>query len=540
MQYKIISTLILAFFVLPFAGNAQKDLPAEQVEVLKRFEATLLDTKKQSTAGSLPKEDRSKNKLSYSLPTKNLEIQQPAPKIRPLGMKKDKLPEAYKGYVKAGYGIPASPYAEFGYHIGNDPLRVNIHAKHHSANFKNLEHQKYAKTFAEVDAKYSTESNIGFSAGISLDKHKVHFYGYDHEDTTNVYSEDQIKQIFTDVSIKLGIANEERIAGDIDYRVTAEACFFKDNYASKEQDIDIGLGGTKWIGGKHPIKLDVHTDFTRFEDTLPVQNLNNIHFIPSFTYHGDAFSMKVGANIVSYKDEFTFFPDLELSVNVIGSSLTAFAGWTGNHQKNTFKSLATYNPFITSYPRLRNTTYTKYYGGIRGSFRGAEYSAQLGYKNAKDLALFLNDTIDTKRFDILYDTVNIFYIEGSAKFSLFKGFDFIGTLSQSVYSPENEEKAWHLPALESNIAAIYRMPEQKIKVKGELYIANGAPYKKIDDRTVDNLGALLDLSFGAEYGVTDRIGIFLDINNLLNNKRQRWNGYKVYGLNVLGGVFAKF
>jgi len=27
---------------------------------------------------------------------------------------------------------------------------------------------------------------------------------------------------------------------------------------------------------------------------------------------------------------------------------------------------------------------------------------------------------------------------------------------------------------------------------------------------------------------------------MLNNKRQRWNGYKVYGLNVLGGVFAKF
>ncbi len=538
MQYKIFVPLILAFFALPFAGKSQKDLPAEQVEVLKQFEATLLDTKKQTTAGTLPKEDRSTNKLTYTLPTKNLEIQQPAPKIRPLGMKKDKLPEPYKGYVKAGYGIPASPYAEFGYHLAGEPFRMNIHAKHHAANFKNLENQKFAKSFAEIDTKYSTESNIGFSTALSYDRHKVHFYGYDHADTT--FAEDVVKQVFSNFGVKLGIANEDRLSGDIDYRVTGDVYFFNDNYASKEQGFDLGLGGTKWIGGKHPIKLDVHTDFTKFKDTV-TQNLNNIYFMPSFTYHGDAFALKVGANIVSYKDEFTVFPDLELSVNVIGSSLTAFAGWTGNLQKNTFKSMTTYNPFLTSNPTLRNTSYTKYFGGIRGSFRGAEYSAQLGYKNAKDLALYLNDTItDNKRFAVLYDTVNIFYIEGSTKFSLFKGFDIIGTLSQSVYSPKNEKKAWHLPALESNITGIYRLPEQKIKVKGELYIANGAPYKKLDDRSIDNLGALLDLSFGAEYGITDRIGIFLDINNMLNNKRQRWNGYKVYGLNVLGGIMAKF
>lgn len=538
MQYKISSLFILAFFVLPFAGNAQEDLPAEQVEVLKRFEATLLDTKKQTTGGTLPQEDRSTHQLTYTLPTKNLDIQHPAPKLRPLGMKRDKLPESFKGYVKAGYGIPASPYGEFGYYIGGEPFRVNIHAKHHSANFKNLENQKFAQTFGEIDAKYSSESNIGFATALSFSKDKVHFYGYDHEDTT--FAEDVVKQTFTNVGIKLGIGNEERIAGDIDYRVTGDVYFFKDNYASKEQGFDLGLGGTKWIGGKHPIKLDVHTDFTVFKDTL-TQNLNNIYFIPSFTYHGESFSVKAGANIVSFKDEFSVFPDLELSVNVIGSSLTAFAGWTGNLQKNTFKSLSDYNPFITSHPELRNTSYTQYYGGIRGSFRGAEYSAQLGYKDAKDLALFLNDTIyDTKRFGIVYDTVNIFYIEGSTKFTVFQGLDLIGTLSQSVYKPKNEEKAWHLPALEANVSAIYRMPDQRIKVRGELYVANGAPYKKLDDRTIDNLSPLLDLSFGAEYGVTERIGIFLDINNLLNNKRERWNGYKVYGLNVLGGISAKF
>lgn len=536
MQYKILSVFILGFFLLPFAAKAQPDLPAEQVEVLKRFEATLLDTKKQTTSGTLPKEDRSAKTLTYSLPTKDLVIQQPDPKIRPLGMKKDKLPPVFKGYAKAGYGIPASPYAEFGYDTNGKPLRINIHGKHHGANFKNTENQKFAKSFGAIDAKYSSSSNIGLGANLAYDRHLVHFYGYDHKDTTFV--PDQVKQVFSDLTLKLGIANEERLSGDIDYRVNSTINLFKDNYASKEQGFILGLGGTKWIGGKHPIKLDVISDFTTFNDTAK-QKLNNIYFKPSFTFHGESFSIKAGANIASNNDEFSFLPDLELSVNVIGSSLTAFAGWSGDLQKNSFRTMARYNPFVSSNVELRNTNYTKYYGGIRGSYRGAAYSAQLGYKKADDLALYLNDTMDTKRFNVLYDTVNIFYIEGSAKFGVFEGLDIIGTLSQSVYSPKNEKKAWHLPALESNISAIYRLPEQKIKVKGELYIANGAPYKT-SERTIDNLKPLLDLSFGAEYFVTDQIGIFLDINNMLNNKRQRWNGYQVYGLNVLGGVFAKF
>lgn len=536
MQYKF--SFILALLVFPFFAQAQgPDLPAEQVEVLKRFEATLLDTKKQSTAGTLPKEDRSTVELTYSLPTKNLEILHPDPKIRPIGMRKDKLPPVYKGYVKAGYGIPASPYAEAGYYFGGEPLRINVHAKHHGANYKNVANKKFARSLAEIEGKYSSESNIGLTAGLGFDRHLLHFYGYDHEKET--FNAATVKQIFSDFTIKLGLGNEERLSGDIDYRVTGDLSFFKDNYASKEQNYVLGLGGTKWIGGKHPIKLDVISDFTSFTDTA-VQKLNNIYFKPSFTYHGEKFSLKAGGNIVSHKDEFTVFPDIELSLNIIGSSLTAFAGWDGDLQKNTLRTLSKYNPFIISNVPLRNTKYTKYYGGIRGSFRGAEYSAQLGYKNTKDLALFLNDTVDTKRFNILYDTVNIFYIEGSTKFSLFKGFELVGTLSQSVFSPKNEKKAWHLPNLESNISAIYRMPDQKLKVRGELYIANGAAFKTIADRKVDNLGALLDLSFGAEYFVTEQIGIFLDVNNLLNNKRQRWNGYKVYGLNVLGGVFAKF
>ena len=68
---------------------------------------------------------------------------------------------------------------------------------------------------------------------------------------------------------------------------------------------------------------------------------------------------------------------------------------------------------------------------------------------------------------------------------------------------------------------------------------NGLHYK-LADGTSDNLNSLFDLSLGAEYLFTENIGAFFDVNNLLDNKRQRWRYYPTYGLNVMLGLTARF
>jgi len=114
-----------------------------------------------------------------------------------------------------------------------------------------------------------------------------------------------------------------------------------------------------------------------------------------------------------------------------------------------------------------------------------------------------------------------------------------GTVSVNAYDLDNQERAWHLPATEFNVNATYKMLEEKLLLKGELFVANGVPYITPEGNT-DNLNALLDVSAGAEYIITENISAFLDINNLLDNNRERWNSYQTYGLNVLFGVQARF
>jgi outer membrane cobalamin receptor len=49
-----------------------------------------------------------------------------------------------------------------------------------------------------------------------------------------------------------------------------------------------------------------------------------------------------------------------------------------------------------------------------------------------------------------------------------------------------------------------------------------------------------DLNLGAEFSVMPKLNLWIQMNNLLNNKYQRWNQYEVLGFNVLGGVVYSF
>jgi outer membrane receptor protein involved in Fe transport len=44
----------------------------------------------------------------------------------------------------------------------------------------------------------------------------------------------------------------------------------------------------------------------------------------------------------------------------------------------------------------------------------------------------------------------------------------------------------------------------------------------------------------AEYQIVPRLSVFVQLNNLLNNKYQRWQYYEAYGLNIYGGLRLKF
>ena len=537
-------TLVL-LAMWPLASSAQT-LPSENVTVLKNFEAQLLDAERIDIEPALPAPDTVRTNQVYRLPYRELNIDYPPPSIRPYGMRREKLSDTYHGIVRAGGGFPNSLYGDgvFRY-LFEDKMDIGLQLHHHSASFKKLENQRFSRTGAGLDGTYYFKQGFAVKAGLGYDVNNVRFYGYNEDPSfsdTIIVLPDDVKQRFSTIRLNGGILNGERTVGDFNYKAHLDVYALTDAYASKETGFDLKFQGTKWFAEKHSLDVLLRTDFTFFEDTAS-QNLHNFYLIPAFTFHADGFKAKIGVNIVNHNDVFSFFPDLLLTVNILGSQLAAFAGAEGTLQKNTFQSLTTYNPFLTSRPELRNTRVMHFFGGVKGNLSIFEYSGQVGYKRTQDLALFQlqEDPLiaSHRRFDVLYDTVSIVNINGSLIVNLMKGLRIMGTINQNIYTPTEQEKAWYLPALTFNGSVQYTTLEDKLVVRGEVYFENGVPFLNAEGKA-DNLNTLFDVSLGAEYFFTKNIGAFVKINNLADNQRQRWLYYPTYGINALAGVSARF
>ena len=535
---------IFVILLLPILLQAQPDLPTGEVEIIKNFDARLLDTEKLKVKPVLPPLDTTSKRLTYSIPTKSISLEYLPPKIRPVAMKSGKNTKSYKGFAKLGYGLPNSPYAEIGYRTFVDKkYNVGVHGKYHAANFKKIAHQRFSDLNLGLDGTYYMDQGIAVSGNLDYAKDEVYFYGVPETDMME-YTQEQLKQNFKLIDFGVKLFNGTRTAGDLNYEAGIDYYNLRDNYASTENGFLLKLGATKWIAEKHAATLVLKTDFSTFEDTIK-QQLNNFFLQPSFTFHADAFKVKAGLNFASHNDKFFFMPDIEAAANIVGNQLVVFAGWKGDIQKNNFKMISDYNPFIIPRFELRNNKYNHIYGGIKGNIKGISYTGEAGFKSANNLAMYLND--DNQRipfeniygFQVVYDSVKIFNLRATIGVDVIAGLNITGTISQSVFDPKTQEKAWHLPATEGNFTATYTTLKQKLSLKGELYFANGVPYKN-DLGEADKLNALFDISAGVAYQFTENVGAFFNVNNLAANKRQRWNRYPSYGLNLLAGITAKF
>ena len=546
-QYKL---LFILFFCCTFGLtnlHAQTDLNTDQVEVIKNFDARLLDAERINISPQLPTLDTATRKQFYNINERTLNVEYLPPKIRPLAMKRDALAESYEGFLKAGAGFPTSFYFDGSYNVvTEDNLDFGINAFHHSANNDGqVENQTFSFTKAQAEGTYYFEQGFAVNGRLGYTIDNVFFYGYndlnsEFDSTLFAFESEQVKQSFTTFEAAANIFNGERTVADFNYNAGFDLYFLEDDYASRETGFKINLMGTKWFQDKHPLKIELITDFTFFRDTSS-QNLHNFFIKPNYTYHGTNFTAKIGANVASSDDEFFFYPDIELSAQLANNLIGAFVGAEGSLQKNNFKNLTDYNPFLVSRFNVMNSSYYHYYGGIKGNVQGITYRAQVGYKQVDDLALFNlgNDLDSIPRFDVVYDTVNIASISANITAPIFKGFEVTGTLTQNFYSTQGQDKAWHLPATTINVGASYKTMEDKLKISGEFYLENGVPFQTATGES-ENLNALFDISAGVEYRVSEKFGLFAHVNNLANNKRQRWRRYPVYGLNVLAGITAKF
>lgn len=549
MRYLFFVNILFFFSVNAlFAQNNNGELPGGEVEVVKTFEANLAETERVQVKPALPPADDSVKSQNYdNLPIRTLGVNYPAPSIRPMAMRREKLSEAYDGYIKLGAGLPTAFNGEFGYGKQfNKNLDLSFAADFLTmSNNKKVDNQKMRDLGVSLDAAYSLNNGLAVGGHLGFSSDKTHYFAYnqleEYKDT--IIANDEVKQRFNLFEVGVKLFNDKQNVGDINYSAGIDLYNLKDLYATNELGFDLKFQAKKYFAERHPVELELRTDFTNYQDTTK-QSLNNFYLTPTFTFVGDAFKIKAGVRIANSDDIYHFFPNAEALVSVLGSTLSVFAGIDGSLEKQNFRSLTSYNPYVKSRIQLANNKWRDIYGGVKGAVSIFEYRGEIGYKSMDNLAMYL-PVFDVRarpyiqRFEVLRDTANIVHIGGTLSAKPLKDLEVRGTITQNIYNLKKEAKPWHLPVLELNSTIVYTVLDGQARIKAELFIENGVPVKTETGKT-DNLNGLLDLSLGAEYFFTKQIGAYLQVNNIANNRRQRWQNYPTFGLNALVGVSAKF
>jgi len=512
---------------------------SDEVQILSSFNAKLQSSNKLRTTPTINKDGSNVNdNLIYKLPTRLLTLNYEAPVIRPLTMAREKLAESFNFYGKVGYGTPNSPFVDLRYNAGKgDKLDYGIKAKHHSANNNsNVANQRFSNTDIGLNGTYYAGIlGIGGNIGYELDDY--YLYGVNPSDTMPLVN-DTLRQRFGTFKIGAELFNSESNMTGLDYKGDLDFYRMGDAYDGAETGILFQADVTKYFSDKHPLNVKLYNDYNRYnQDTANVNN-NILGINPSFTYHTDAFKVKIGANL-GQEAAFFVFPDVEASYNLAGGKFSIVAGWTGEVVKNSYYSTTGYNPYIFAPTGLLNTQIQRQFAGVNVKLTGLEITGSIARKPTKNLQMFVNDTTEGRFFHTRYDDANIFNVHAEAIITLIKNLEIGGTLDLNTFTMTNEAKAWHLPNFESNIYAKFKMLEDKLTLKGELYLANSIAY--IDETGTEQvLAGVFDLSLGATYDVTKNFGVFLDLNNITAQQYVRWYRYPNFGFNLLVGVKARF
>ena len=303
--------IIFLFLISATATSvwAQPDLPNEEVEVIKIFEAQLAESEKVAVLPELPTVDTTVSKQTYDVPAKTIDVDYPAPRIKPITHKTDEeIADIYKAYLKLGGGLPKAIYGEGAFNTlvkmnEKSALDIGLNLLHHQSDFSdnNIKNQRFGYTKAKGKATYYDPKGFAVAGTMGYTYDRVSYYGHSL-DRFSLYPDaekEEVRQAFGIFDMGAKIFNSVQTAGDINYSGGFDLYAMGDEFAANEVGFDLKLKATKWINGKHAFDIGLRTDFTSFKVSGATQSLNNYSLTPAFTYHGNSIKVKAGINLVS-------------------------------------------------------------------------------------------------------------------------------------------------------------------------------------------------------------------------------------------------
>lgn len=488
--------------------------------------------------------DTLKLSVNYKIPSQNLFFSYQPVAIKPIALGVDSAEKWQNdNFVKLGYGNYSSPFAELGFSFGDgETSSITLQANHVSSK-GNLEFQQFSKTVFDVISIFNTASHHEWTAKAFYNTSTQYFYGVQPKDSS--LTKEDLLQRFHEVGLEIGVQNKEIGNYGFIYHPQLFVNYFADNRKAAEINLIAKLPFTKSFGSLYAFKMGLNADISSYKAPLvpnAVQFNNNVFSIdPTVQFKTPNFKLNIGILPSLDNQQFNLLPNFSAEAKIKESGLNAELGWQGYYLKNTYRSLAGLNPWIQTPTSILNTRISEQYIGFKGSSGShLTYQARLSFMQLYHQALFVNNYVDGRSFNILFDPqIQALRINGELGYRIQEKFSFIGAINLNEYTHlTTYDKAYGLSPLEITGTLKWKISKD-LQVKADAFFRDGSNYQNKLMQT-QKLDPAADINLGAEFSIMPKLNLWVQMNNLFNNKYQRWNQYEVLGFNVLGGVVYSF
>ncbi len=539
-----IATIILASLVLN--GYSQDTTKRRTIDITSTFKPVLREAAKVNFNAAPPVADPNPPALTYNIPAENLLFTYQPAELKPVALDADTSADwGYSNFIKAGVGTVHLPYLKAGFSFGDkENTFYNIYASHVSSK-GDLKHQKNSATSVGAGVTYKTPNNLEWTGGLGFKSDNYFLYGAP-DSLKDLLPKKDFEQFFQTIEGRLSLRNIVPTDFGLTYNPSVRISYFKDNHLEKgsEANTVFDLPVSKRFGDFNAFNLGITADLTNYRLnrlTKITDNNNIIQIKPAFSFKNPNFYLHAGLTPSWDNGSFHLLPNLMGDITTNDQRFTFQVGYIGYFNKGSYQRFASINPWLAAPDSLQNARVYEGYAGFKGSIGNhLSYSAKVGIQQHHNAQLFVNNYMNDKHnFLMVYEPkLNIFQTHLEAAYTVGEKFSAKGTFDWYRFSKiEREEKAWGLVPLELSAQLRWQLAKD-LWFRSDLWLFDGAQYRR-PDGAYKGEGAF-DLNAGAEFRITKNVNTWLQMNNLLNNRYERWNRYEAFGFNILGGIVYNF
>ena len=539
--------LTILFLSVAICATAQRTVPADTtiksttIEIIQSYKPQVKQAPKPGWMPALPPADTARPVITYDVPQQSLFYTYSSLPLRPLALGRDTILLPFKNYLKFGGGNLSTIYVDAG--IGSFRGRdyeTGLHLHHISQN-------------GTVKDQQTSLSGLEAYAGMHKNKNDFHVlltggrnqYSYYGGDANPYYAGDSMKQVFTNVKLMFDMANRKDTSTKLTYHPSISASYYNAKYNANELSMGFNAPFAYSPDSTFDWLLGLDGVITNFKSEQLSASNNFLEIKPGIALHDGAIAGHVMAGFALGKGNSKYIlPDLLGSYFHAQTGLYFSAGWLATVRQNTFEQLSTLNPFIyylDSSNFFRQTRKDEVFAQVQGK-RGdhLSFSARASWNAYIDMATYLNDGISNKQFYVGYQNINSLGVSLSIRYAesnIWSAgvscdiYDYYGSSNVKVY-------AWQIPDKQIKGDIIYS-PTNKLSMSAYLSLIGGLYARNAMGQPI-SIDLNTDVGGNIEYLLIPRLSIFLQVNNILNQKYQRWYGYEAYGTNIYGGLRLKF